>query len=725
MEIKDIRKSYSQIEELLNKQRVKESLDILAQNARASQVSLLIDEVYSLEQSYKRMVEFLLYSSNDPQKATPYNALILNIKQLSDQINSELSAAYFRKTYPNIYSNDIKTEVIEHIYNELTTEYTNSDKAFLLMREECLNNFFNAIAFSAYTSNNAIENIKNVFETNSFTDNERLVLVSSLYFSLMNYFDERKITIICNLVANSNYAIAARASVVLVTVMIKYDSRIQQYPNLQNSINTLKADQKYETRFKNIFTQFLNAKQTEKISHKFTNEILPEMIKINPIIRKKLDLDNLISDKNSDESMPDWEDLIINSPELEEKIDQIHKLQQEGFDLLSTTFKNLKSFPFFNTISNWFVPFSKKNSYVTTLITIHGNGEFNQLISFLNSIPNVCNSDKYSMLFAMEVMPILYKDMVNKIPNDAFLDEDNERVESTLNIEAEFKNHTNLYIQDIYRFQTAYPNRNSFENIFDLEFDFQNNTTAKSLVQTSTLLRELGHYYFKNQEYKNVAEIYHEYLVSNEPNVDILQKIGFAYQQLNNYSSALNYYLQADLFDKNREWNNKKIALCYRNLNQPQKALEYYLIAGSENPDNLHTQASIGQCYIELQNHEEALKFYFKVEYLDPKNNKIWKPIAWCSYVLGKFDVSEKYYKKISDSDNATELDIMSYGNLLLVMGKKREAILMYKRSITPKFSLQNFIENINHEAGYLKKHNIDDIEIATLLDELRYMLEE
>ena len=718
MDINEIKSGYKKIQQLLFEKRIKEALDTLGERARQLQVALFIDEVYSLELSYKRIVDFSLYGLKDPHKDVPYTALELNIHLLSDQINSELCEHYYIKYLKNKLSNNDLIDDFNTIYNRIIAEYNINDEAFILLREESLSELFNSLAFSAYTSNSNISLLKEAFSNSDFKETEKLNLISSIYFSLTNYFDERKIQILIDLVESNSSAIAARASVVFAMMIIKYDNRLSQYPSIQIRISSLKENIKYQERFKTIFFQLLNAKQTEKISQKFTNEILPEMIKINPIIKKKLDLENLLSDNPKDEAMPNWDDLINESPELIEKIDQIHKMQQEGFDLLSTTFKNLKTFPFFQKISNWFVPFTNNQSYVSAIARTHNNNAIKQLIYFLRTIPNVCNSDKYSMLFAMEVLPALYKDMIGKMPTEEELDE------HKLSPETEFKNHSNLYIQDLYRFLTAYPNRAEFENIFEFEFEFSHYNLANELIPTSILLKDLAQYYFKNQLYASSSKLYIQYIKNNEPQVDILQKIGFAYQQLNNYENALSYYQQAELFDKNKEWNCKKIAICFRNLNQPQKALQYYLLAEIENPENLHTQAAIGQCHIELHNYTEALKHYFKVEFLDQSNTKIWRPIAWCSYVLGRFDLSEKYYLKLLELDNVSELDIMSYGNLLLAMGKREESIKQYTKSISPNFSITQFVEIFNQEAIYLKQHGIDDIEIATMLDKVRYILE-
>ena len=57
--------------------------------------------------------------------------------------------------------------------------------------------------------------------------------------------------------------------------------------------NTRKNKQ-LEKHIEIILIQFLKSKETEKITKKFNEEIIPEVIKLRPKIQDKLDLENII-----------------------------------------------------------------------------------------------------------------------------------------------------------------------------------------------------------------------------------------------------------------------------------------------------------------------------------------------------------------------------------------------------------------------------------------------
>lgn len=707
MNIASIRDSYKNVDNLLAQKKIKEALALLHILAKETQNSHLIDEVYTIEQSYKNMIKFIVEGYTDPMKEQTYLQIIHTILLLADEIVSILLAEKNSESgnNPNV---DI-IEKINRIEIELS-EYKIQDKnAFTaIMREELLGSLFKIIAFGSHPSQPEIAKFDTLFLSENITTNEKLTLTSAYLLSLSSFFDERKIHSLLKLTECQNSKLAARSLVVITLILIKYNSRLQFYPTIVNHLENINKSQAGRSELKNIIFQLLNANETEKIARKFTNEILPEMFKLNPNIKRKLDLDNLIKGSSSDDKTPDWEELINENPQLLDKIDQINKMQKEGLDLLSSTFIHLKGFVYFNDIQHWFQPFSVDNSFIYHTLELPGNEHLADFPKFMELLPTMCDSDKYSMFFAIVEMPLIQKDMINQLTRHELIDNahaiNEEFVHNSIKAT---KNFSNLFIQDIYRFYNAYSQSRHFPNLLKLEIPVQETQFFKHLFSNTDVLKELGLYHFKNENWNESLTAFIAWNDTSEPQPDILQKIGYCYQQLNNYVDALDYYLKADFFELNKHWNFKKIALCYGTLNQPKKALDYYLMAEEIDPQNLHTQASIGQCHLQLQNYEEALKYYFKVEFLDPSNQNVWKPIAWCSFILGKFETSEKYYLKLIQKEE-NFYDLLSYGTLLWAKGEKTAAMQQYIKSTKlNNCTIETFLESFEHEAEFLKKRYI------------------
>ena len=355
-----------------------------------------------------------------------------------------------------------------------------------------------------------------------------------------------------------------------------------------------------------------------------------------------------------------------------------------------------------------------------------GNNIFNRkFIDAISIAPILCNSDKYSFCFSIQNLPkenreFMADGMNAEMSQFKEIQEDEELTDPGK--KAGFI--SNQYIQDLYRFYKLHPRKNDFEDIFNWRFDFHNkNILGKILKEDEKILRNIAEYYFKKNHFDEAAGIF-TYMLAQEQNGELYQKLGFCYQKLGDFEKALEAYKKAELYDLNQLWNYKKIALCYRNLKQPQKALEYYLLAENLDAENLNTELNIGHCFLELEQFEEALKYYFKVEYLAPGNKKVWRPIGWCSFVTGKKEQAQKYFQKLID-DEPSKHDLMNMGHVQWSMGNRKEALDFYKKSIAKTdFTEKEFFEVFEEDFHYLLSQGVEKEDVPIMLDQLRYFVE-
>ena len=226
-----------------------------------------------------------------------------------------------------------------------------------------------------------------------------------------------------------------------------------------------------------------------------------------------------------------------------------------------------------------------------------------------------------------------------------------------------------------------------------------------------------------SHHFLEAAEIY-KMLLKDLEDPEVIQKLAYCYQNLDNYELAISFYLKADLFDQNRTWNLKKIALCYRHLKKPDLALKYYLQTIALEPENLGVHISIGHCRMELKQYDEALKSYFKVEYLSPGNKKVWRPIGWCSLLVGKMQQSEQYFSRLVE-DSPNRFDLMNMGHVQWCLGKRKAALDYYMQSINDaEMSEHQFMEAFDEDLEHLLKQGVDPDDVPIMLDQLRYSLE-
>ncbi len=733
MTIQEIKKAKSLVLQLLSKKELKSVLDKLGELAKKTFDSALIDSHYNLMISYKSLLHYTVEGINDPERQSVYQQIVVDLYRLSDKIflilNTKYSSSPFYETKRKSDSNPVS--ILEAL-SEIKKDFEDRElmeKEASGYSEETKSNFdkiFNTLLTQPQIYKEHSE-LEEVFIENDALWTQQCTFVTAITINLLHTFNIDALLFLLKLRIHPNLEIKQRVNVGLLLLLYKYDYRLENYKSIIEEIKKWQIEES-DSILQGIIIQLVRSQETEDLARKFSDEILPEMARVHPNLRDRLDLDNIISDSLQEGKNPDWEDIFSDSPELLSKLEEFSKLQMEGADLFISTFRMLKDFPFFNKMSNWFLPFSNPNPEVSEILK--NDNDFIKETNFIENIAEaglLCNSDKFSLILSIPMMPQSQKEMMGQIfLADLESAKEVEKSEELIDPDKEALSISNQYIQDLYRFFKIHPQKASMDDPFSWKLDFYNKQFIKHLFPNNNILTTLGDYLFNKNRFEEAVDIL-EIILSkdnNETNVQLLQKIAFCYQQQNDYESALKYYLKADLIETDKVWNIKKVAHCYLHLNNSEEALKYYQRAEELDPENIHTQVSIAHCFFEMNEFEEALKYYFKVEYLDPKNQRVWRPIVWCTFMMGKFDQSKKYCEKLLES-NPTQNDFLNMGHIIWSEGNRQEALTWYQKSVKHKdSSLEKFLEAFYNDKEALISHNIDIDDIPIMLDQLRYYLE-
>jgi len=504
--------------------------------------------------------------------------------------------------------------------------------------------------------------------------------------------------------------------------MYIYKTRIELSPYLLARIEACKENERFCKETRTIFLQLIKSRETERISRKFTEELLPEMMKISPSIYKKMKQDELMNDMNSLDKNPEWQEILEQSG-IADKLKELNDLQLEGADVFMSTFSGLKSFPFFKEAANWFRPF---NTEYTALNNVFTQGDkdnnFKKLISLSHFL---CNSDKYSFCLSLTQVPETQRGMMTSQFNAEGIEMQNiEKDKLSLNADETGKNISNQYLQDLYRFFKLSSFRSEFSDPFSSHIDLFQVSFLQSIFSDDNTLRLIGEFYFRKEYYAEALTMFNKLLQNHRSDSELYQKIGYCLQMSGEYDKALDAYLKAEMIYPDSLWTLRRIASCYRTLKKPEAALEYYLRIEQMKPDNLSIEMNIGHCYFEQENYDEALKYYFKVDYLDPKSTKAWRAIAWCSFLAGKQEQARRYYEKILNN-KPTSIDYMNAGHIEFVLKNLNKTVELYRKSIeNDKGNKESFLNNFKQDIKYLIQAGISANDIPLLIDQLMYSLE-
>ncbi|MFP4449052.1 MAG: tetratricopeptide repeat protein [Bacteroidales bacterium] len=594
-------------------------------------------------------------------------------------------------------------------------------------RNEVLSDLFRSIWMVDKYGDEENKLIRNINNSDKLPWHDKCLFVSALTLGALRCFDEQKVELLFELYEKQEEQVWQRALVGLVFILYKFDNRIHLYPKIINRLKSLAGNQQFEKNIEAIIIQTIKSQETEELTRKWEEEILPEIIKMRPKIEQKLDLENILSEKFIEDKNPDWERVFEDSPDLMDKLQEFSKMQMEGSDVFMSAFGRLKNFPFFNRIGNWFIPFYKDNPEIANVNSGDSQVDISPLVEKLESSHYMCNSDKYSFCFNLQHIPEEQKNTLMHLFNEEMkqMQEIGED-EQLLNDFAKTKSIYAQYLQDLYRFYKLHPLKREIEDVFRYKLDIYNTNFFDTVIDNKDISRNIAEFYFERNHFDRAIELFKTILEekNNDSEGEILEKTAYSYQRKGEYQKALDYYQKAELFDTNKAWVVKKIALCYRYLNQPESALEYYKTAEQLEPENLYIQAYIGHSLFQLKRYEEALKYYFKVEYMAPENAKIRRPIAWCSFVLSKFDTAENYINKLLEQES-NYFDYITLGHVYWCTERPEDAKDAYVQAVLHKDgNFEKFSSAFLDNRKDLEDKGIEPLDINLMLDYVKFSSE-
>lgn len=731
----EIEKRYQSVCSSISEKQLKNAFEILTELVVESQNGDFTRQLENYKDTFTNMLKYTFeQKAIDPEKEKIYHHLVRSVLELADKTREYIITKRRLRSNTEILMNiaglpALSAREIDEIIKSLSFQdeidrlkSSKKDITTAIDRDEIMAHVFNLFWAKDEYKDAEMELGKKIMSNDKIPWYEKSIIISAITLSFLRYFDVKKFDLLLVCYENAENQVWQRAFVGLVIILCHYDRRLALYPEIVKKLLKYVKQEKFKKYFDLIIIQLLKARETEKITKKFQEEIVPEMMKFKPRIENKLDLDNIISDSFSEDKNPDWENFFKDSPGLFDKLEEFSRMQLEGTDVFMGTFSMLKHFDFFKVMRHWFLPFYKENDVVqNTLSSMGDNFDIDAFSQGLERTAFLCNSDKYSFCLNVHMMPQEQKTLMLEMFNMEInamneVSKDDELLNQTAKDNFIFTQ----YIQDYYRFCKLFPQKHEYVDVFSGEKIYHKVYILHEIFKDNDIIRNIAEFYFEKEYYDLAIEAF-SMLLKSDSNIEIFQKIAYSYQMLQQYDNALEYYHKAELFDKNKSWNFRKIAQCYRKLKVYDKALEYYLRAEKLGPDNLYTQSFLGHTYLDLKEYEKALQYYFKVEYLAPDNYKIHRPIAWCSFALGKFESAQKYITKVLEK-NPSKHDFLMAGHIFWCSKDKIKAIENYRKSIkTAKNDFEWFEKEFAEDTKYLTEHEISQLEISLMIDYIKY----
>lgn len=690
----------------------------------------ITDRINRLEESYRYMLDYAMRGVTDPSRDDVYDGLVASILTLTDRLERH---ALIPET-PTLYYNTLRYRahtapgsIPEYLrkYTELTSALSlfnivkdgnqeeiarNRDSRERLERE-----LFDALWVTFPLESADYEALHDVLVSDNIPDYLKQLIISGLMLGALEFYDSRRVRLLAQAYSDGNSVISPIALIALLIVLYQYRNR-KLDKAASESVRLITDTPTWPSDLKDAFLELVRARDTERITRKMNEEVVPEMLKLRPELNRKFSdlLDNV--DPVDFEENPAWQEMLEKSG-IADKLKELTEIQLEGGDVFMSTFAHLKSFPFFNEIANWFMPFHADRSEVAAL-----DDDLADLARMIGDTSAFCNGDKFSFVLSLNNIPTAQRRMM-KSQLDSQIEGMMELQQASLTTaRTSRRGIMNRYVQDLYRFFRLFRRKGEFSDPFATDLNLVGIPVLEGQFRDTESLQAIAEFYFKHKYYKDALDIFRIIESNTYPDGALFEKMGFCYERLGDIAEALRYYEQAELLDAGSLWTLRHIARCHLLLGNASKALSYYKrVADKEPEESFQTVMSIGGCYLEMGRWDDAAGQYYKARYLNPKSQRPLRPLAWALMMQRDFGRARDLYEEILQH-NPTADDYLNMGHLALATRDHENALNFYKLSINAGDGLTaTFASKLIADSDALKRIGIDPAITHLIIDSIQY----
>lgn len=719
------------IQSLLSEKRLAEAFAELRQTAQTLQNWQLNNRLDELEESYKYMIRYVADGCNDPQREEIHNGITAKLMELADITEQELTV----QNSPKLYYETLRMErkyprsleaLLEAyrecadktaLFYELPADKRDSDqeRTLLMEKEKAANAVFKHIWVTFPVTANEAGTLDKLF-ADATAEIKELAMAATM-LSLLEHYSELLLLSLLDLYAANAFNDASLSMKALCCALIAmhcHRETIQHSSAISLRIANIADSERGRRDIMTVFLQFIRSRSTERISQKVRDELVPKLMKLSPEMRRKM-RDGFSDDIEEMAKNPDWQEM-LNESGITDKMQELSRMQAEGSDVFLSSFARLKSFPFFNDVANWFVPFTPRHS---SIFRVFAGNSGSMLLSMVDRTGAFCDSDKFSFALSVATMPDQHRSMMMAQFDEQQEQVINEMAGSLPNPDKQRENIANKYVQSLYRFFNLFRSRNDFYNPFSTRLNLIDVPFVSDALSDTKSLRLIAEFYFSMQCYTDALSTFGKVLKQDSPTASDYQKTGYCHEQLKQYVLATADYEKVELLKPNDVWTLKHLALCYRAVNDTEKAIANYKRAEALQPDNVALANNIANCLLEGGRIEEALKYFFKVDYLASKGERTMRPIAWCSFLIGNYSQSVDYYNRIIAKQPGAN-DYINRGHALLCSGQVKDAVASYMDAVD-KSGGSEVLKTLDDDRHYLLDAGVDKLTIALIFDKIRY----
>lgn len=718
------------VEEILSKainclmdRRLSNAIEVLEQLYVQRPSLMGHSEFEAIKTDYQLMVDYMGRGFSDSHRESLYSTLLQRLYRVAADL--EISwrcknvSAYvnsFRVIDHLNTSHDFVRTVLESFVSDiamlsLQAEETREQKSTELYdrHQTFMNRLFSALWTSCQWTDDDCKFYTELLLSPTVMSTDQQVIVSAISLGAMNQFDINKFKTLVNVYQKAtDEHVRQRA---LVGWVLAVFEGMDIFPEQDTLIRELCENPTITRELLTLQIQFFYSKDAEKDNDKIQRDIMPDIMRNSNltigrlgIMEKEEDAIESILHQDADEKRME---------QMEEKVRKMMDMQKQGSDIYFGGFSQMKRFPFFNDMVNWFTPFYLNHPALRPVISKLGDTKF---LNTLMERSNFCESDRYSFAFALEqIINQLPSDIKEVIGSDAMLGPlaESDDMEDAISIRR-------TYLQDLYRFFRLYHTANDFINPFEDngKGDFVADTfffTYKSFMGTGlddVKLRLASHLY-KHQQMTELAELLTTFQ-SADPRYAIL--MGYTNIHMGKAEFAYQFFDYALKAEPDNQWALKGKARAALDAEDYKTAEEVY--TELLKLESGHKNYTMNRCValLKLGRTSEVREELFRLDYQYPEDMNVKRVLAWAMLSDNSLDKASQLYDTLLTSTPAHE-DYLNAGYCQWAMGNVQRAVELFREWIVKSGkSTEQLLEEFRSDADTLEMYGISETDCFLML---------
>lgn len=696
-----------------------------------------LEQLEELKADYQLMSDYWQRGFDDPQREQLYGQLLRRMYVIAVNVYIRYyinNSSYVKGVYNHCRSTrqnwtvaslrrDMEAYVSDVAMLQLEAEHTRQVrlKAINEQHHELIANLFDYIWTSRIWTDGVADAFRDMLLSPTIDTIDQQTLVSAITVSLFNFFGVNKFRILIDVYRQSTDEQVRQRALVGWVLSLNSDV-LALYPEVKQIVVETVGDERCLAELTELQMQLFYCLKAESDNRIIQSEIMPELMQSGNIRVTRNGIEEVDDDTLDDVLHPELSEQRMER--LEATMKRMTDMQKQGSDVYFGGFSQMKRFPFFSTVANWFQPFYLDHPAISGLLAGVRGQKF--LMSLLKSGP-FCDSDKYSFVLG-------YQMAVSRMPDNLL--EMMDRGEAMLvggEIDAGDLNTPTFirrsYLQSMYRFFRVFPQRGEFRNPFETTQSARYLFFANGMFQQTRLEEKMGEvvsFFIKHKAYDAARQVLQNYREERRDaqfymlNGTVLMRTHVERNADLDAVTCFARLLELEP-DNERGWAGYARALFARG--DYQGALDYYRRLSSRHPERQNYQLNEAVCLTRLQDYELALKLLYKLNYESPEDQDVMRVLAWALVGVGKYDQATRFYEELLTTEKPADDDFLNYGYCLWFARSVQKAADMFRRYANQEGVDFEPSREFATEAAIIRQHGISAIEVQLMTDLLNNRL--